>query len=926
MKRRLAMLLVAALAIQVARAVEPTCQLRQPRLRVNRADIFTDQQEQWLGDAQAAMIEPGYTLLPATESRYLNTIGQRLLRQLPPTPVQYTFRVYESPDLRAFSLAGGHVYISRKLIMDARSEDELAAMLAQEIGRIYIHHEASAVTRRMERTMHVKKLGGRADVYDTFERMLNLPVDSYAFLSTDEQEHDELMADRVGIYAMIKAGYDPQAFATFLDRVNDNGGFTGNLLTDAFDLTPMVSVRVRTAKKIVSSLPETCRNPRPLYRPGFQPFQQFIERQRINPFVLATSGLDSFPLEQPINPALENVAISPDGKYILAQDDYQIHVLSAAPLESRFSVDALGAEMAQFTPDSQSLVFNYNDLHIERWGLAAGRPANIADFVDYAGCLQTSLSPDGRALACISQFYDSVWLKLADIQSGQMLYQNLHFFDGYLGLNNVGVQPKFEALMRWSRDGRYFVAASGLSAMAYDLQNRKQVKLRGTLSGLAQQRFAFVGPDTMVSTCDWSVKTGAAGETFTMCLTSFPGGHTLKKFELPPGWLASTAGNNSLLFGPAGNAAAVLFDPSDSRIEDEFREQAADARGTIVATEVPTGGLGLQRPDGKFQTIPLPVTPLSAVEASAFSLNGRYLALSNRARGAEWDLATGRRVALTSPFQAVAVDENGNLEAAFASHEIAPSKDPNLDRRMHRYVPWLSPLDNPLQLGTVRIRFKTLNVLGNLADGVRMDAYDARTEKRLWSQTFEEAIPTIVSADGDQTVLIQDAKSWTGGTKLKHTSDLPLQFINLEGTAVEVLANRTGKPEHALLTPQLPPMRQRRDQRTADIFGNLLAVYGNNNDTTVYGVTDGKRLFGFFGRALAGDETLGMVAATNRIQELNIYGIADGRRLAHYLLDQAVIAARFVPASRKLLVLTASQRVYRIDLSKLSAEGSSSPR
>jgi hypothetical protein len=100
----------------------------------------------------------------------------------------------------------------------------------------------------------------------------------------------------------------------------------------------------------------------------------------------------------------------------------------------------------------------------------------------------------------------------------------------------------------------------------------------------------------------------------------------------------------------------------------------------------------------------------------------------------------------------------------------------------------------------------------------------------------------------------------------------------------------------------------------------LAAVYGNNNDTTVYRVTDGARLFAFFGRALAGDDTLGMVAATNRIQELNIYDIAHGKRLAHYLLDQAVIAARFVPDRKQLLVVTASQRVYRIDLSKLTPE------
>ena len=73
-----------------------------------------------------------------------------------------------------------------------------------------------------------------------------------------------------------------------------------------------------------------------------------------------------------MNPALENVVLSLDGKYVLAQDEYKIHVLTTSPLKLQFSVDALGAELAQFTPDSDDLVFNYSDLHIEKWKLASG--------------------------------------------------------------------------------------------------------------------------------------------------------------------------------------------------------------------------------------------------------------------------------------------------------------------------------------------------------------------------------------------------------------------------------------------------------------------------------------------------------------------------------------------------------------------------
>ena len=89
--------------------------------------------------------------------------------------------------------------------MDARSEDELAAMLAQEIGRVYTHHSASTVTLRLDKLMHVKTLGDRADVIDKFQRLLNIPETEASQLNSDDQQEDELLADKVGLYAIIRA-------------------------------------------------------------------------------------------------------------------------------------------------------------------------------------------------------------------------------------------------------------------------------------------------------------------------------------------------------------------------------------------------------------------------------------------------------------------------------------------------------------------------------------------------------------------------------------------------------------------------------------------------------------------------------------------------------------------------------------------------
>ncbi len=932
MTQRIIGLLFFLVITPVAGAMTPVCSLSPPKLRVARADIFSEEQEQWLGDAQSEMIEPRYTLVPEMESAYLSEIGKRLLDQLPPTNVHYTFRVFESPDLTAFSLAGGRIYISRKLVMDARSEDELAAMIAQEIGRVYSHHSASMVTLRLDKLMHVKTLGDREDVYDKFERLLNVPPNDASQLSPEDQEHDELLADQVGLYAMTQAHYAPEAFATFLDRVSNNGGFTGNFFTDLFDLTPDISMRVRMAHKTIDAIPKNCRTPRPVYRPGFKPFQDALRGQRIDSLIAATPSLPSIPLQPPMNPALENVVLSLDGKYLLAQDQFQIHVLTTKPLKLRFSIDAIDAEMAQFSPDLNYLVFNYNDLHIEKRELVSGQPVALSNLVDYAGCVQTSLSPDGNVLACISFNGDSVWLKLFDVSTSQMLYQNLHFFDHNFGAMNTNVRMQtntnFQALMRWTRDGRYFVAASGIAGMAYDLKQHRTVTLEKTLSGLSQERFVFVGSDKLLSTCDWGFKTGTAQDTYKMCYSSFPDGRSLGGFQLPRGWLASVTAGDKVLFGPADNSAAVIVDPATGKVSEGFKLETVDLVSDEVATELQTGGIAVGPLEGKMESVDLPATPLAALEASAFSPNGRYLAVSDRARGAEWDLSTGKQIVLTSPFRAVAIDNEGKLQVQFIHHELKPSIDISVDRRTHKYINGFTRIGDPVQYGSIRIRFKPRGVEQNIDQNVDMVALDALTEGRLWSTRFESDVPEIVPADGDQLLFVMDRQSATGVAEAGHNrknliraSDETKQLFTEQGTLVEIVSNRTGVVEHALVTPQLASYR--REERTAALFGNLVAVYGNSNNTVVYSASDGARLLAFFGRALAGDGALGMIAATNRPQELTVYDVAKGKPLATVILDHNILAARFVPEQKQLLVLTAAQHVYRLDLDSLAKKAKS---
>jgi hypothetical protein len=938
-----ALLLFAASVPDAAGAQQPGgCSLPLPPLHIRRANIFSEQQEQWLGDAQAEMVEPQYLLLPEDESTYLNTLGEQLLAQLPPTQVRYSFRIFESGDVRSFSLAGGHIYLSRKLVLDARNEDELAGVLAQEIGRVYSHHTATVYTRALNKLMGVKSVGDRADVFDKLQRMLNIPSDVLEYkwnprLSLSDQQHDEQLADRIGFYAMAKAGFAPQAFDAILDRASLNDGFTGNALTDALDLTRGVSLRTRLAQKMIKSLPQSCRKARIRYRPEFAAFQNALLQQRVNPQVAPTPGLKAIHLDPPMSPALENVRLSPDAKYLLAQDEMQIHVLSRAPLKLLFSIDAPGAQMAQFTPDSTAVAFYYHGLRFETWDVATGQPASVFDFANYAPCLQDSLSPDGETFACSSLDYGSSRLRftgievndllnLTDLRTGKRVYQDAKFYSAMPQTPPVSeampaMNPQNQALGAWSQDGRYFLADGVGVIKGVDVQQGKPVKLGNALSSLSgfyQTRMAFVDSDKLAFDCDWGYKEGGPSDTFKMCYATFPDGIQVNTFTLGLAWMTSITRGARLLTGPTIDAAATLFDPASGSAGPSFKLEPVDLVGDTLAAEAERGGVSTGPLGGSMQTISLPVTPLPSLEAGVFSADGRFLAISDRARSAVWDLSTGKQISLTGPFRNAQFDDQDKLQATIAGHELKPARDPLIDLRTGKVVPTLSIESGGIQYGSVVVRYKPLEADQKLDFNVAIEAEDATSGKLLWSRRFPESPPVLLDTYGDQLLLLMDRRSLTGGNELDHNKKLAVrtsdEFKEMveRGLVVEVISRRTGKPQRLVVAPETS--FGGRDLRTAALFGDMLAVQGNRDNSVVYRLSDGARLLAFLGQAIAGDAGLGLIAATNRPQEVTVYEVATGKKVAHIMLDNDVLAARMISEKRQLRVLTATQHVYTLDL------------
>jgi predicted Zn-dependent protease len=147
--------------------------------------------------------------------RYVDEVGQRLARGSHRPNLQYHFTVVDSPEINAFALPGGYVYITRGILAYLNTEAELAGVLGHEIGHVTARHSVQQLSAATAANVG-------ATVLQIFVPALQNPLGNNvmgllgnALLSGYGRDH-ELEADRLGAQYLARSGYDPQAMLKVL--------------------------------------------------------------------------------------------------------------------------------------------------------------------------------------------------------------------------------------------------------------------------------------------------------------------------------------------------------------------------------------------------------------------------------------------------------------------------------------------------------------------------------------------------------------------------------------------------------------------------------------------------------------------------------------------------------------------------------------
>lgn len=904
------------------------CGMQQPAYLSNEPNIFNDQQEQYLGDALVELAEPDLRLLPPASDDWLTRIGEKLLAALPPTGVHYRFRVYDSGEVNAFSLAGGRVYVSRKLLAAVKTEDDLAGVLAHEIGHIYTHQQAIETSRILRVRLGITQVTDRADIFAKFHQLYSTPAKQGEGISSEEK--DQLVADRVAIFAMIRAGYSPKSFASFLDTTTINKSRTGNWFTDFTGMTGENSRRYRTSLSLIAKLPANCASQAPSTSGAFAAWRRTLVEERAKSEAVALTGDQPIQLDPPLRPSPWRIRFSPDGAHILVQDDSSIYIVDRTAGKFLFRIDAPDAFAAQFTPDSHGIVFHDDKLRVEQWSVESGKRTSVKELVVYDGCSQSLLSADGRTLVCanvtVHNGAQRIGLRLIDVDSGKPFYDNPKFVDTsvmvqYKQAVSLLVETLYGfniASMITSPDGRYLIVAALNQVFAYDLERRQIISLGGKLHHLEQARMSFIGSDKLYVVGSMNSKGLCETE-----LLSFPDGALIHTSIIGDQQIQAVTKGAYLIASPLRDSAAGVLDPEAARFVAKSLFPAVDVYDKTFVIEDPTGGLQIGiLGETHYDRVALPIGPLPSLHASDLSADGKYLAISTHDRAELWNLQDGRKIGLIRPFRNAWFDGDDQLLGQFPKY---------LDKDAIDYQMHMTPLDavqlskldtDQLQYRNLEIHFKPLGKDKATNHHATLEVRRMGTTALAWSHDYQHETPACWPAEGNRLLLAWDLNTTAFHDELKNFPALEPELAALKdknkGILLEVVNAETGASEAQVIVPEADLTGGHNDERRARVSGDYVLARGEHDNTVIYRLKDGSRIGEFFGTPLASNADANLVVATNREDEVILAQEQSGRELARLTFGSPVRLASIMPGktpgSGKLLVLTADQVMHQLPL------------
>ena len=941
-------------------------------------NIFSPEQEMILGELNHQQMA-GDTRFIHDEKllAYVRDIGARLVRHLPPTGLKFQFFIIDIPTANAFNTPGGYVFLSRKLIAFAKSEDELAGVMAHELGHATVRHGAADMSELFKKILSVTKLGDRKDITEKYNLLLERERTKNVEQSENHENAQQLEADRIGIFSMVAAGYDPNAFSEFFSRLVEEKAASGNWFTNIFGRSNPEQKRLREMIKATEQLPAACRDNR-----AANASEKYLSWQAEVVSFRQSNIAEELPgllwkkeLSPQLKSDISHFAVSHDGTYFLAQDDFAVTVIQRDPLKVAFQIPTSDARQASFTPDGRFVVFGTDGLRFEKWSIADAKAVEIRELVVKRDCWEHEFSPDGKYLACVDY---GLALNVLETQTGKKVWEKKEF--GYLNWMELlawigeestkdedSLKPRRFFHLRFSTDSRYLVATRSNrfrfrfkvdvmtvdetedTLLALDLTTLKPVSTGGDLKKFTRRPFIFIGPDKILGTMPNTIEDAG--------IFSFPQGKRLARFPLACDEMKLTGNPNFVIIKPLADAALGVFDLTKGKVVSGMNKSDLTFWNDLLIFEMASGSVSVSQAkhdaaENIFRTtevgkIEIPVGSMRRLYAANVSDNMQWLVASSKTRGAIWDLNTGERKMFLRGVRGAIIAPNGAAIAEFPKYDsvnhslvwidatkrqAVPLREiPDKGARQYgRFVMVRRSLKEPKESKDKKEKEgeKPVGIVVKQSDEevlnreVAFELRDAINDKLVWSKEFKKEAPRFFIDDySGRLIFYWNLGSEAGKARLKEDPALVERARKMgnkdDDYIVEVYDAFAGKSVAALL---LETGKGSFDIESGFSEGNWLVLHDNNNRVLAYSIGDGELRHRFFGANAAMNPSRHQLIVENYPGELTLYDLMTGNSQARLRFKTAAAFVRFSLDGKKLLVLTSGQVAHAFETDKLAGK------
>lgn len=185
-------------------------------------------------------------------AEYVQQLGLSIARTTSRPELDWRFFIVDSPEVNAFALPGGIIYVNRGLIDRATRLDELAGALGHEIGHVVRRHSVEQMKKATGANVAVNLACTLTRFCDNNVAQAAIQVGGAALFARYSR-HDEAEADSEAVENVIRAGLDPEGIPALFERLLAERRSSPQAIGAFFASHPLEEDRIRETQRLIAA-------------------------------------------------------------------------------------------------------------------------------------------------------------------------------------------------------------------------------------------------------------------------------------------------------------------------------------------------------------------------------------------------------------------------------------------------------------------------------------------------------------------------------------------------------------------------------------------------------------------------------------------------------------------------------------------------